>query len=906
MDPECHDRIVLVPDNSSDHQGDENQKKLDTFEGVFTPVCLAMFSAILFLRLGFILGNAGLIETLLQMLIAYSILIFTILSVSAISTNGAIKGGGIYFMSSRVLGPEFGGAIGLLFFVANVVSSALYLTGCIEGLMNNFGPNGSMGSFLPGGTDLPLVYASIINMFNLVVCIFGSAMFAKTSLVIFSVVVSTALSVIMSLLFVTRPDIPIPKENHYYNATTNLSFTGLSWDTFKSNLDSNFTIDYTTGLATDFPTVFGVFFTGVTGVLAGANISGDLKNPGKSIPLGTLSAIGFTFLMYALLFILSAASCSRELLQNNYLYMQYTNVWQPGVLVEIGVSSATISAALTNLIGASRLLQAIAKDRLFGWILDPLLRATVNGNPLGSVLMTWFIIQLMLLIGSLNKIAQISSILFLYTYFSINLSCIMCLLTSAPNFRPSFKYFNLLTASIGLIGAASMTFVIDPLYSSLVIVTWMILMICIHLRSPPVRWGNITQALIFHQVRKYLLLLDHRKEHVKFWRPRILLMVENPRSCLPLIEFVNDLKKSGLFVVGHVEVGTLDEFDVDPVIDCYPIWLKWLDQFTVKAFIEMTLAPNVREGLPHIARIAGLGAMKMNTIMFGFYDNAIPIDFLQNDERYQRFEETLIANNSSSSEDVFKIRKAGRLGKIDYIAMVKDSIEKLQKIVCLARHFHLFDMKKIGKKETQLRYIDIWPVDFFNPEKSPDNCAKLIMQLACVLRMVPKWKSSTTIRLVVCAKHTDQEQTFINWQRQLNELRIEAEVSIIVYDLSEQLRNDNSEIQPARFAATGDVGERRQVDNSNSTTMQMQPPTLTDNWNNTINWNKINENFVRSLNRMLVDRSERTAVNFLYLPNVPRHEDQYEAYLSNLEMLTDGLPPTLLVHGNDQVVSTSI
>lgn len=798
------------------------------------------------------------------MLIAYVILIFTILSVSAISTNGAVKGGGIYFMSSRVLGPEFGGAIGLLFFVANVVSSALYLTGCVEGLMNNFGPDGTMANFLPGGEDLPLVYASIINMFNLVVCIFGATMFAKTTLVIFSIVVSVAICVIMSLSFMPPAEIAIPKENHIFNSTNVTHFTGLDWTTLTTNLYPDYKLDYTTGTPTDFATVFGVFFTGVTGVLAGANISGDLENPAKSIPLGTLSGIICTFVMYATLFVISAASCSRELLQNNYLYMQYTNIWPP--LVEIGISSATISAALTNLIGASRLMNAVAHDRLFGWLLDPITRANVKGNPIGAVLMTWFIIQLMLLIGSLNQIAQISSILFLFTYFAINLSCMMCLLTSAPNFRPSFKYFNLATSVLGVIGAVGMTFIINPLYSSLVIITWMLLMLCIHVRSPPVRWGNITQALIFHQVRKYLLLLDTRKEHVKFWRPRVLLMVENPRSCLPLIDFVNDLKKSGLFVIGHVEVGSLEEHEIDPVIIQQPVWLKWLSQFTVKAFIEITLANSVREGVQHIARIAGLGAMKLNTVIFGFYDSAVPIDFLQNDERYQALEQELGSYNSS---ETFEIRRNGRPTREEYVAMVKDSMTKLQKSVCLARHFHMFDMKKLGKRDSNLKYIDIWPINFFHPSHSPDNCANLIMQLACVLHMVPKWKSATSIRLMICANHSEQERLFIQWRQQLGELRIDADLNVIVHDLSDET----------------------------STALSVEDDSK---------WINLDQQYIKSVNRMLVSMSDQTAVSFLYLPMAPKSSECYDAYLNCLELLTEGLPPTLLVHGTDQVVSTSL
>lgn len=766
-------------------------------------------------------------------------------------------------MSSRVLGPEFGGSIGVLFFVANVVSAALYLTGCVEGLIDNFGPSGTMAQFLPGGFGTPLLYASLINVMNLIICIFGAVMFAKATLVIFSIVGSVAISVVISLLFVSPHSIPFDKE-YFINGSAN--FTGLSLETLKSNLHPDYTTDYTTDQQTNFAVIFGVFFTGVTGVLAGANISGDLKNPAKSIPLGTLSGIACTLLTYVTIFVLSASTCSRELLNNNYLYLQYINFWPP--LVEIGISSATISAALTNLIGASRLLNAIARDRLFGVILDPIFKLNRRGNPIGSVLATWFIIQLMLFIGALNRIAQISSILFLFTYFSLNLSCMMCILTSAPNFRPSFKYFNLATTVVGLVGAAGMVFVINPLYSSIVIIIWLVLMIGIHIRSPSVNGGYITQALIFHQVRKYLLLLDHRKEHVKFWRPRILLMVENPRSCLPLIEFVNDLKKSGLFVIGHVQVGSLDDFEVDPIIEQYPIWLKWLDQFTVKAFIEMTVAPSVREGLYQIARIAGLGAMKLNTVIFGFYDDLTPIDFIQHDNRYQALEQIM---GTEGRENMFKIRKDGRLSRIEYVGMVSDAMRKLQKIVCLARNFHQLDTKKLGKKDFGKFFIDIWPINFFQRADPPDNCANLIMQFACILNMVAKWKASTTIRLMVCANHEDQQRYFDQWRKLLNELRIDAELNIIIHELPETSKSS---------LVLGSSDDNK--------------------------WAQVNRDYVSSINQMIVGQSELTAVSFLYLPVAPRSSVYYEAYMNNLEILTDNLPPTLLIHGNEQVVSTSL
>lgn len=170
------------------------------------------------------------------------------------------------------------------------------------------------------------------------------------------------------------------------------------------------------------------------------------------------------------------------------------------VLVAIGIFAATFSASLSNLIGASRVLEALSKDKLFGSLLNPITKYTLPGNPICAVLITWFLIQCIIFINKLNLIAQITSVFFLLSYFATNFACLSLTLTSAPNFRPTFKYFTWKTATIGIIGTLVLMFVINFVYATITIILCFILVVILHIRSPPLRWGSITQALIFHQV----------------------------------------------------------------------------------------------------------------------------------------------------------------------------------------------------------------------------------------------------------------------------------------------------------------------------------------------------------------------------------------------------------------------
>ena len=282
-----------------------------------------------------------------------------------------------------------------------------------------------------------------------------------------------------------------------------LSHSNLStiYSLWQSNLYPNYSQDCEDpGGKVDFFTVFGVLFSGVTGIMAGANLSGDLKVPGRNIPRGTLSACLTTFTTFMILSQLTALTCDPALLHNDCMYMVQFTLWKPFVLV--GVILATWSASLSNMIGASRVLQAVAEDTIFGPFLSFINKGTINNNPITAVIATFFWIEICFLMGGLNQIAQLCSVLFLLSYASVNLACLGLDLASAPNFRPTFSYFSWHTSLVGLIGTSTMMFLISPLFAAVAILLCLSLILSLNIFSPlkNANWGSISQALIFQQV----------------------------------------------------------------------------------------------------------------------------------------------------------------------------------------------------------------------------------------------------------------------------------------------------------------------------------------------------------------------------------------------------------------------
>uniref|UniRef100_A0A4W6BWW9 Solute carrier family 12 member 9 n=1 Tax=Lates calcarifer TaxID=8187 RepID=A0A4W6BWW9_LATCA len=896
------------PRQRSAHQ--RQPKKLSTFFGVVIPTLLSMFSVVVFLRIGFVVGQSGLYQAIAMFLVAYFIICMTVLSVCAISTNGALDAGGAYYMISRALGPEFGGSIGIMFFFANVCGSALYVLGLVEAIVATFGvaEDGTVGSphqVLPSGYWWSLLYATAIALLCLLVCLVGAHIYAKATFIIFLLVMFVLCTIFISFFAVRPRTIILPSSSTPNpNGTgpgfpTSANFTGFKLDTLLGNLGADYTVDYTTGTMMTFATVFAVMFNGCTGIMAGSNMSGDLKNPSYSIPRGTITAVIFTFIIYNLLSVLVACSCDRVLLQRDYSFLRDINIWKP--FVTIGVYSSTLSAAMSNLIGASRILYALARDDLFGKVLSPAKKTSHSGNPWVSVLISWFLVQLVLFSGKLNTIASIVTIFFLLVYAAVDLACLALEWASAPNFRPTFRYFTWHTCVLGIVGCAVMMFLINAIYASASIAFMLLLLLLIHYLSPTSSWGYISQALIFHQVRKYLLMLDVRKDHVKFWRPQVLLMVSNPRSSVGLITFINDIKKSGLYVLGHVQLGDLNTLPSDPLQSQYDSWLSLVDHLNIKAFVNLTLADSVRHGVQHLLFISGLGGMRPNTLVLGFYDDCLPNDKLvdpslstsqstdpsdpsQEPEQQPPLFHFASLRGSSDRQDYGEFGDGKVLGPQEYVAIIADAMKMLKNVV-LARYFNNFDRAQVlsppssspGKGAV---YVDVWPVNLLRPDSCSyvDTCSLFLLQLACILNMVRAWRKAT-LRLFLCVEEGRSVRGSEEKLGQLlKELRIKARIYPVPWDQQKKLRTDEDEENDDDY-----------VNSFPSNTM------------------RLSDDYLSAVNKLILDQARPPpAVRFLYLPRPPADTRRYAAYLHQLELLTQDLGPTLLIHGVTPVITTDL
>lgn len=458
-------------------------------------------------------------------------------------------------------------------------------------------------------------------------------------------------------------------------------------------------------------------------------------------------------------------------------------------MILLGEFATSFFSALMGVIGSAKLLQAVARDSLLPGIGIFAQGAQKTDDPIYAIIVTFVFAQVTMLFD-INRIASFVTMTYLMTFLVTNLACFLLKIGSAPNFRPSFHYFNWQTAAAGTLVSGISMFFVDGVYATGCVGILVVLFLLIHYSSPPKPWGDVSQSLIYHQVRKYLLRL--RQEHVKFWRPQILLFVSDIDRQYKMVSFCNSLKKGSLFVLAHVLV--TDDFSaaVPEARRQQTAWTKFVEYSKIKAFVNIAISPAAEWGMRNIVLNSGLGGMRPNIVVIDQFrsDQSLVETFsLNSGRRDSRARRHSIHSSPRTEGSSASVSANPPMSGQSYVTILEDLLFKLRINVAVAKGFEDLELPDSRGRHTK-KYIDLWPIQM-SAELGADSESKqnvlttnfdtytLILQLGCILNTVPSWKKTYKIRVAVFVEYeTDVEDERRRVEALLDKLRIEAEVLV--------------------------------------------------------------------------------------------------------------------------------
>ncbi|MGB3491582.1 MAG: amino acid permease [Elainellaceae cyanobacterium] len=569
---------------------------LGAFGGVFTPSILTILGVIMYLRFGWVVGNVGLLGSIIIVTLSVSITLITALSICAIATDRVVRVGGAYYMISRSLGIETGGAVGIPLYFAQALSMALYTIGFAESVVSAF------GRFNP-------TYVALIA------------------------------TIAIAILALTSAQVAI-RAQYFIMAAIALSLVSLA---FGSPLEETQIEMWGTSGGEPFWGVFAVFFPAVTGIMAGVNMSGDLKDPVRAIPRGTLAAVGTGYVIYMLLPFFLATRADATTLTSDPLIMQRIAFWGPAIL--LGVWGATLSSALGSILGAPRILQALARDGVLPRWLSFLGKGSgPEDEPRIGTAITLGVVVLAVSVGDLNLIAPVLTMFFLTTYLVLNVSAGVEGFLNSPSFRPLFQVHWSLSA-LGAIACLAVMFLINPMATLASAVIVVLIFLWIQQRELKSTWGDVRRGVWMMLLRTSLFQLGHHAD-MKNWRPNMLVLAGAPMRRWGMIELADAFNHNrGLFTVTSIlpndSRSIIQQEEMEKSISNY------LRERGVQALVRVLTAPNPFEGARRMVEIYGLGSLVPDTIVLGDSDTT------ENRDRYCQF----IADMHQSERNVVIFRE---------------------------------------------------------------------------------------------------------------------------------------------------------------------------------------------------------------------------------------------------------
>ncbi|XP_030918029.1 solute carrier family 12 member 7-like isoform X8 [Geospiza fortis] len=981
-----------------EHEADEDSKRkevkgprMGTFIGVYLPCLQNILGVILFLRLTWIVGTAGVLESFIIVFMCCACTMLTAISMSAIATNGVVPAGGSYYMISRSLGPEFGGAVGLCFYLGTTFAGAMYILGTIEILLTYISPSAAIFKVADVGEETEAmlnnmrVYGTCIVILMAIVVFVGVKYVNKLALVFLACVILSIIAIYAGVIKTAfdPPDFPICllgnrtlskrsfdvcakfTESNNETKTTPLWLLFCDSSLLNATCDDYFSLNNVTeiqgipgimsGVLTDnlwsaysekgsivekkdqpsvagseeskmggLPYVFtdimtyftmlvGIYFPSVTGIMAGSNRSGDLKDAQKSIPTGTILAISTTSFIYLSCIVLFGACIEGVILRDKFGEAVNGNLvvgtlaWPSPWVIVIGSFFSTCGAGLQSLTGAPRLLQAIARDGIVPFI-QIFGHGKANGEPTWALLLTVGICEIGILIASLDSVAPILSMFFLMCYMFVNLACAVQTLLRTPNWRPRFKYYHWTLSFVGMSLCLALMFICSWYYALIAMLIAGCIYKYIEYRGAEKEWGDGIRGLSLNAAHYALLRVEDGPPHTKNWRPQLLVLlnldneqlVKHPR----LLSFTSQLKAGkGLTIVGSVLQGIyLDKCTETHKAEENVKALMGVEK--TKGFCQIVVSPNFRDGISYLIQSAGLGGMKHNTVLMAW-----PQSWKQAENRFswKNFVDTV--RETTSAQQALLVAKNIDLfptnqerfteGNIDVWWIVHDGGMLMLLPFLLRQH-------KVWRK-CKMRIFTVAQMDDNSIQMKKDLQMFLYhLRLNAQVEVVEMLENDISAFTYEKTLMMEQRSQMLK-QMQLSKNEREREAQLI-HD-----KNTASRSTPAVEASVAAaVAEKVQMTWTKEKFVAEKHKNKDSNvsgFKDIFNM-KPNQSNVRrmhtavKLNGVVLNKSQHAQLVLLNMPGPPKNRKGDENYMEFLEVLTEGLDRVLLVRGSGREVIT--
>ena len=595
-----------------------SKTQFGTIQGVLIPNITMMFGVILFLRLGVITASAGIWQMLLAIALSLVIMVLTSFSIGALATNMKVGDGGVYFIISRTLGIEVGGAIGIAIYFAQLISIALTVSGFSLSFCELF-PQFSF-------TTVALVTLAVLGLL--------SGISAAWALQLQSIILALIVASIMSIFLGSADSVTPPTSTTPFYPMGQLKFWGC----------------------------FAMFYPALTGIEAGMALSGSLRTPGKSLLYGNLYSLLFVAACYAALCIFSNSKVPFANLQADpFALVEYAK-WPN--LVRAGIWGATLSSALGCLLGAPRMLQSMAQDRI-----APKIFSKVHGKqeePRIALGVTMAATGAVILFTTIDQIIPMLAMICLVSYGLLNFVAAFSELMNIPSWRPSFRipwYYSV--TGVGLITITM--FMISSGWTFITLAILIIMYFILRARSVKSGFLDLRDSFIFFISRIALYRLEENKDdHALTWHPQILALLPSPTQGEHLTHLTHSLtRRSGILT--FVTVIPEDWGTQDRIQSTKNLLNGHFEQLNVACLSDVYPCDNTLEGYQQLVKAYGIGNIQPNTVTVEIQEKLIDENFLDLIDtcRVMQKNIVLLQDNGDTPSSYFTSRTGVKKKEID-------------------------------------------------------------------------------------------------------------------------------------------------------------------------------------------------------------------------------------------------